>query len=154
MTPVGPRAIPLNGTAFGLDFNPVPDRLRLVNDARQNIRINPNTGAVTGTDTDPAYAAAGDPNSTRMPRAAAVAYTNPDNDPRTNTVLHDIDVARGADPDRDGDVLAIQVPPNAGTLNTVGSVRIDVGDFAALDIGPRRGPRGPTPILPAPRAPG
>jgi hypothetical protein len=137
VSPVGPRAVPLNGMAFGVDFNPVPDRLRLVSDARQNIRINPDTGAVAGTDTDLAYAAAGDPNSTRTPRVVAVAYTNPDNDAQTNTVLHNIDVARADDPDRDGDVLTIQVPPNAGTLNTVGSLRIDVGDFGAFDIGPR-----------------
>jgi hypothetical protein len=44
----------------------------------------------------------------------AVAYTNPDGDLQTNTVLHDIDVNRAAEADRDGDVLAIQVPPNGG----------------------------------------
>ena len=136
-SPVGPRTIPLNGTAFGVDFNPVPDRLRIVSDAGQNTRINPDNGAVAGTDTALAYPAMGDPNSGRVPRVVAVAYTNPDTDPQTNTVLHDIDVARGADPDRDGDVLTIQVPPNAGTLNTVGSLRIDVGDLAAFDIGSR-----------------
>ncbi len=137
VTPVGPRTIPLNGTRFGFDFNPVPDRVRIVSDAHQNIRINPNDGSVAGTDTDLAYPAMGDPNSTRVPQVVAAAYTNPDNDAQTNTVLHDIDVARAADADRDGDVLTIQVPPNAGALNTVGSLRIDVGDLAAFDIGPK-----------------
>mgnify|MGYP001065747572 CR=1 FL=1 len=38
---------PLNGTAFGVDFNPVADRLRVVSDADQNLRIHPDTGNVT-----------------------------------------------------------------------------------------------------------
>src|SRR5262245_15202343 len=32
--------IVLSGTSFGVDFNPVPDRLRIVSDAGQNLRIN------------------------------------------------------------------------------------------------------------------
>lgn len=71
------------------------------------------------------FAAAGDPNSTRTPRVVAVAYTNPDTSLQTNTVLHDLDVNRAADadPTRIGDVLAVQVPPNGGVLNTVGPAR-------------------------------
>jgi hypothetical protein len=34
-----------------------------------------------------------------------------------------------------GDVLAIQVPPNGGVLNTVGRLGIDADDFVAFDIG-------------------
>ncbi|TRW15344.1 DUF4394 domain-containing protein [Glacieibacterium frigidum] len=33
------------GAAFGLDFNPVPDRIRLISNTDQNLRINPTTGA-------------------------------------------------------------------------------------------------------------
>jgi hypothetical protein len=52
-------------------------------------------------------------------------------------VLHDLDVNRAADVDpRIGDVLAIQVPPNGGVLNTVGRLGIDADDLAAFDIGP------------------
>src|SRR6266540_5506650 len=36
----------LNGNSFGFDFNPVPDRIRLVSDGGQNIRLNPNDGTV------------------------------------------------------------------------------------------------------------
>jgi Domain of unknown function (DUF4394) len=134
---VGPRAIPLAGQAFGFDFNPVPDRLRIVSDTGMNIRVNPDTGAVAGVDTSPlAYPAAGDPNSGRTASVVAVAYTNPDRDGQTNTVLHDIDAARGADADRSGDGLAIQVPPNAGVLNTIGSLGVDAGGLTAFDIGP------------------
>ena len=135
-TPVGARAIPLNGVAFGVDFNPVPDLLRIVSDTGQNIRVRPADAVVAGTDTMLAYPAMGDPNATRTPRVVAVAYTNPDRDLDTNTVLHDLDVNRATDPSANGDVLAVQVPPNAGVLNTVGRLGVDAGDLASFDIGP------------------
>jgi Domain of unknown function (DUF4394) len=135
-TAVGTRTIPLMGAAFGVDFNPVPDLLRIVSDTGQNIRVRPADGTIAGTDTNLAYPAAGDPNATRLARVVAVAYTNPDGDPQSNTVLHDIDVNRAADADRDGDVLAIQVPPNGGVLNTVGNLGVDADDLVAFDIGP------------------
>ncbi len=57
-TAVGGPFIPaLNGTNFGVDFNPVADRLRIVSDTEQNLRIVPTTGAsatITG-DTALAY---------------------------------------------------------------------------------------------------
>ncbi|MBA3453285.1 MAG: DUF4394 domain-containing protein, partial [Deltaproteobacteria bacterium] len=37
----------LSGTSFGVDFNPVPDRLRVTTDTGQNLRINVDTGATT-----------------------------------------------------------------------------------------------------------
>ncbi|MCH8543162.1 MAG: DUF4394 domain-containing protein [Alcanivorax sp.] len=49
----------LMGTDYGMDFNPVPDRLRLISDSGQNLRINVETGA-TITDGDIAYADEGD----------------------------------------------------------------------------------------------
>ncbi len=36
----------LSGTNFGIDFNPVVDRLRVVSDTGQNLRINVDSGAV------------------------------------------------------------------------------------------------------------
>lgn len=42
---VGNIATPVIGSNFGIDFNPVPDRLRFVNDGDQNLRINPNNAA-------------------------------------------------------------------------------------------------------------
>lgn len=131
------RLIPLNGSAFGVDFNPVPDLIRIVSDLGQNLRIRPADGIVASADTTLAYPAAADPNSTRTPRVVAVAYTNPDVDLQTNTVLHDLDVDRApdADPARIGEVLAIQVPPNGGVLDTVGRLGIDADDSTAFDIG-------------------
>jgi hypothetical protein len=34
------------GFAYGIDFNPVSDRLRVVNDSDGNFRVNPDTGAI------------------------------------------------------------------------------------------------------------
>jgi hypothetical protein len=135
-TTVGTRAIPLAGVAFGFDFNPVPDLIRIVSDTGQNARIRPGDGTVAGVDTTLAYPALGDPNANRVSRVVAVAYTNPDTDSTTNTVLHDLDVNRAADVDRESDVLAIQVPPNGGVLNTVGNLGVDADDLSAFDIGP------------------
>src|SRR6185312_5424286 len=36
----------LSGTFFGIDFNPVADRLRIVSDIGQNLRVNVDSGAV------------------------------------------------------------------------------------------------------------
>ena len=40
----------ISGTAFGMDFNPVPDRIRLVSDTRQNLRIHPDLGTLVSAD--------------------------------------------------------------------------------------------------------
>lgn len=70
---------------FGFDFNPVPDRIRVVSNVNdQNLRLVPTTGAVvdfdaaaTGTQTDPNVAyAAGDPNAGDRPDIVGAAYTN------------------------------------------------------------------------------
>jgi hypothetical protein len=44
-------AVPLAGdVATGADFNPIADRLRIVNSNDENFRINPNNGALSGDD--------------------------------------------------------------------------------------------------------
>ena len=53
-------AVP-SGSAFGVDFNPVVDRLRVVSSTGQNLRINVDTGAAT-VDTALSFAS-GDANS-------------------------------------------------------------------------------------------
>ncbi len=116
-TQVGSNAFgtALNGTDFGVDFNPVADRLRVVSDADQNLRINPNDGTVTSNDTALAYAG-GDPNNGVNPNVIASAYTN--NFPgASSTTLYAID--------SNLDVLAIQNPPNNGSLNTVGALGVN-----------------------------
>lgn len=65
---------PLEGMDFGIDFNPVVDRLRVVSDTGQNLRINPDSGAVT-VDARLAYAA-GEPHVGEAPKIVDVAYAN------------------------------------------------------------------------------
>lgn len=136
---VSTLSIPLEGASFGVDFNPVPDRLRIVSDADQNLRVNVDTGVVATDvtpdgDADLQYAS-GDPNAGQNPDVTAAAYTNstppsprtPDpNVPSTGTTLYDIDFGL--------DVLAIQNPPNAGTLNTVGDLGDNVKAVTGFDI--------------------
>src|SRR6185503_3228958 len=114
----------LNGTSFGFDFNPTVDRIRVISDADQNLRLNPDTGTVAATDTVLAYAA-GDANAGQNPNAVGAAYTN-NFAGATTTVLYDIDSGR--------DVLVTQNPPNNGTLNTVGALGVDTSDVVGFDI--------------------
>ena len=102
----------LSGTSFGFDFNPVVDRIRVVSNADQNLRLNPNDGTLTATDTALAFAS-GDPNAAANPNVVGAAYTN--NVPgASSTTLYVIDSTLR--------LLAVQNPPNSGTLNTVGSL--------------------------------
>lgn len=123
----------LTGSAVGVDFNPVPDRLRVVSSSGVNLRINPNNGAVI-TDGALAYAA-GDPNEGDAPSVGAVAYTN--SVPALNTPTSADNQTTLFDIDTDADVLAVQDPPNAGTLRTKASLGIDAGAVAGFDISAR-----------------
>jgi hypothetical protein len=124
-TPVGsgPLSPAISGTAFGFDFNPQADRLRIVSDTDQNLRVNPVTGAplVDGT---LAYAST-DANAGANPNVAGAGYTN-NISGTTSTQLFVVDTAL--------DVLALQNPPNAGTLTTVGPLGVDVTDQFGFDI--------------------
>lgn len=114
----------LAGTGFGFDFNPTVDRIRVTSDADQNLRLNPDDGAVAGVDTNLAYAP-GDPGAGTNPSVTASAYTNSFAG-ATSTTLFDIDNARHT--------LVIQNPPNNGTLTTVGALG-STDDAVAFDIG-------------------
>ena len=106
----------------------MPDRLRVVSSSGANLRINPNNGAVT-TDGALAYAA-GDPNEGDAPGVGAVAYTNAV--PALNTPTSADNQTTLYDIDTDADVLAVQDPPNAGTLSTRAPLGIDAGAVAGL----------------------
>ncbi len=124
-TAAGPAFTPaLDGTDFGVDFNPTVDRLRVVSNTGQNLRLNPITGAAAATDTPLAYAM-GDRNAAATPHVVAAAYTN-NFVGAGSTTLYDIDSAL--------DVLVTQVPPNNGTLNTIGGLGVDVGAVVGFDI--------------------
>ncbi|HYF51568.1 MAG TPA: DUF4394 domain-containing protein, partial [Planctomycetota bacterium] len=65
----------LNGQNFGVDFNPTVDRIRLVSNLAQNLRLNADTGAVANTDTALAYST-GDALAGTAPNVVSIAYTN------------------------------------------------------------------------------
>lgn len=112
-----------SGASFGVDFNPVPDRLRSTSDADQNLRTNVDTGAVT-VDGALAYAT-GDPNAGQNPSIVGSAYTN-NFAGATATTLYGID--------SNLDILVTQNPPNSGTLNTVGALGVNTSDVVGFDI--------------------
>jgi hypothetical protein len=117
-------AFTLNGTAFGTDFNPVPDRIRQVSNTEQNLRLNPNDGALAATDT-----ALNPPGN-----VVGVAYSN--NFPgATLTTLFGIDSAAGT-------LVMIGSPngspnsPNGGIVTTVGSLGLgtNLNEAIGFDI--------------------
>jgi len=126
-TPVGTAFTPaLTGSAVGVDFNPTVDRLRVVTTSGQNLRINPDTGAVATVDTALAYAA-GDANADTRAQAGAAHAAYTDNVVgATSTTLYDIDVAV--------DALVVQRPPNDGTVRTVGPLRVNADVAGGFDI--------------------
>jgi uncharacterized protein DUF4394/PEP-CTERM motif-containing protein len=125
----------LTGGVIGIDFNPVPDRLRVVSNSGENFRLDPNTGAVAGVDTPLAYVA-GDPNFGGIPSIGAAAYTN-NFGGATETTLYGIDYARN--------ILVRQggpggVPsPNTGQLTTIGPLDFDTADELGFDISGQTG---------------
>jgi hypothetical protein len=125
----GVPTVALNGTRFGFDFNPVPDRVRVTSDADQNLRVNPNDGSLTATDGTLAYAS-GDANSGANPNVVASGYTNSFAGAMATT-LYNID--------SNLDILVTQNPPNAGTLNTVGPLGVNTTDNVGFDISPLTG---------------
>ena len=122
-TAVGTTPLTLNGTRFGFDFNPVPDRIRITSDADQNLRANPNDGTVVNDGTL-AYRT-GDINNGANPNIVGSAYTNSFAGAQATT-LYNID--------SNLDVLTIQTPPNDGTQVTVGSLGVDTSDQVGFDI--------------------
>src|SRR5205807_2008664 len=113
----------LNGSFSDIDFDPVADQLRVVSDARQNLRVNPANGQVI-TDGQLTYAS-GDTNFGAVPGVTAAAYTN-NSAGATSTTLIDIDSNFGA--------LLKQDPPNNGLLTTLVSSIGSITSPNSLDI--------------------
>lgn len=112
----------LNGSSFGFDFNPTIDRIRVVSDADQNLVLNPITGASTMV-TDLFYRA-GDANEGADPNVVGSAYTN-SLPGATTSQLYGIDT--GLD-------ILVRQDNSAGTLDTVGSLGVDLTDVVGFDI--------------------
>lgn len=109
---------PLEGSKFGVDFNPAADRLRIISDTGQNLRHDVNPGGVTLRDGVLAYTV-----GVTALGVTGAAYTNNDLDPSTATTLYDIDSTLNQ--------VAIQSPANAGSLAPTGLLGVD----AAADLG-------------------
>ena len=109
----------LAGNIAGFDFNPTVDRIRLVTNNGQNLRLNPETGAVVSVDGN--INIAGQPG----PMLAGVAYENSVAGAAT-TVLYAIDLASK-------NLFRIN-PPNAGTLEVIGSLGLNISGEGGYDI--------------------
>jgi hypothetical protein len=119
-TAVGAAFTPaLSGASFGFDFNPTVDRIRVVSNTGQNLRLNPNDGTVAATD--------GALNGAATTGTAA-AYTN-NFAGATTTVLYVMDATK----------LYTQNPPNNGTLVNVGNLGITVDASNGFDISSKTG---------------
>ena len=116
----GPAFTPtLRGQAFGVDFNPVVDKIRVVSDAAQNLRLNVDEGTVLSADKDL---------NPGMPMVVGAAYENSSFSATrpAATTLHVVDAA--------SDMLFKQTPPNDGTLIEGKRLGIDVQSTAGFDI--------------------
>ncbi|GAA4313496.1 hypothetical protein GCM10023149_09280 [Mucilaginibacter gynuensis] len=112
-----PFATLLSGTDFGFDFNPTVDRIRIVSNTGQNLRVHPETGVVAFVD---GVLKPGTPSVT------AAAYTN-NFAGATTTTLFDID--------SETNTLYKQDPPNDGTLTSVGALNVNITAANGFDIG-------------------
>ena len=119
MIGTGPFTPVLNGTLVGFDFNPTVDRIRIVTNNRQNLRLNPETGAVVAV--DGSINIGGQP----TPMLAAAAYENSIAGAATTT-LYSIDPTTKK--------LYRNNPPNAGTLEEVGSLNLNISGEGGYDI--------------------
>jgi hypothetical protein len=138
-----PNMLPKAGaTEWGFDFNPTVDRIRVINNAGDNLRLHPDTGALVDGNPNEAgvqfdgrlaYDAA-DANAGKTPAVVAAGYTyNKDNDKITTNYALD---GRQGVLVHQGTKEGVQpaVSPNTGKLYTVGSLGVGPFDKATLDI--------------------
>jgi hypothetical protein len=107
----------LEGDIFGVNFNPVADRLRIVSSSGQNLRINVDTGSTT---TDSSL-------NPGFPSIPAASYTNSFGAAcRTRLLVID----------SNSDGLFLQDPPNSGTLTRIGDLALPDADgaWAAFEV--------------------
>ena len=123
---VAALTVALEGTSFGVDFNPVANALRIISNTGQNLRqpfaniILDAPAAPTTVDGDLSIGA------TTANGVTGAAYTNNDANPATGTELYDIDTER--------DQLVLQAPPNSGTLVARGPLGASTSDVVGFDI--------------------
>jgi hypothetical protein len=121
---VGAGGIVINQAAnYGVNFNPVADRIRIIADDDSNQRANPDTGALVAADT------------TQSPTGdrTATAYDRSTNPPAALTTMYVIDTT--------SDTLGIQggfdgtPSPNGGVITNIGPLGVNAVGDAGFDIG-------------------
>lgn len=132
LTLASTSSVPTNTFNLGIDFNPqvvtngvLGDRLRIVTESQQNLRVNLANGA-TINDGTLTYAANDVNANSPATLIVEAAYTNNDTDINTPTKLYYIDHGL--------DILATTTAPNDGILTTVGSLGVDTGDLVGFEI--------------------
>lgn len=137
-----PLAVALDGDEFGFDFNPTVDRIRVVSNTGQNLRLHPDLGVVVDANpTEPgiqidgslAFDAA-DIHAGKPVSVMAAAYTyNKTNDKiTTNFAIDgklDLLLTQGT---REGVMPAVS--PNTGRLFTVGKLGFSDAERVSFDI--------------------
>lgn len=133
---IGDPIANVTGTDFGFDFNPRVDRIRVVSDAGENFRINPNTGAPidsnNGGDIDVSGIQKDGAISGETTKVDGAAYTNNQQN-ATFTTLYTLSAA--------DQKIFIQTPPDNGTQTAgkdvkVGGVTANFTDVGGFDIAP------------------
>ncbi|MGI8907918.1 MAG: DUF4394 domain-containing protein [Candidatus Sumerlaeaceae bacterium] len=117
-----PFPVLLSGTRFGVDFNPVVDRVRVVSNAEQNLRINPFTGTLAAND------AAINPAGNLVEVAYDRSFAG-----TTSTTLFALD-STSNQLMRIGSVNQSPISPNTGTTTAIGPLGVDFISQAALDF--------------------
>lgn len=125
-----PAFTTLSGAEFGLDVNPAVDRLRVVSDSGQNLRINMDTFEVTA---DCTISAA----SGTAPKPSAVAYTNSvvgQTAAATSTALFYVDAATDMLYNVDPGTATPANNANTGVIKAVGALGVNVTAVNGFDI--------------------
>jgi len=121
---IASNELSLTGAVFNdfvaIDFNPVVDRLRVIDIVGQNLSVNPDTG-VTTVQTPINGATTG---------VYGCAYTNNTNPPPATTTLYDLGIDS-----LNVNQLYIQNPPSSGTTTIVGPLTYQTSPvYVELDI--------------------
>ncbi|WP_129641042.1 DUF4394 domain-containing protein [Peristeroidobacter agariperforans] len=114
-------------TVFGMDFNPTVDRVRVVNSAGQNFRMNPNNGALVDFD-----ATAASP-GVQMDGGINGATTSVQETAYTNSSPN-VAVTTQYTVDQTIDSVCIQNPPNNGTQTMCMPLSVPVETIQGFDI--------------------
>ena len=140
----GPFTPALNGTEFAFDFNPVVDRVRVVSDMDQNLRLSPSLGTVVGTDVAVAFAPT-DVYAGLNAQVGGLAYSNNVLSPTVTTLygyefVHNALVTQGGPngtPSSNGGQLFTIGPSGVTACNTL--IGLDIASsgqaYASLNTG-------------------